>query len=200
MPARTRVPRRALAVIALIALAACGGQGVDSDDAPLVQFDSPTPGPQRVAVHTLAPGVTPTPRPTPPPTATPGPTAVPLAPPRSTSIRAAAGTQAGAPASYCWTSGAASRCQDFPPPSQPAGLAVRRGEAVLLVVDADRPPDSESIRPFQGERNSYPTQQIDPARETTLTIDLDPGEWHVDLCAAWTGNGQPCWLFRIQVS
>lgn len=71
---------------------------------------------------------------------------------------------------------------------------------MLLVIDADRPPDEESIRPFQGQRAGYPAQRIDAALETELVIDLDPGTWSMDLCATWHGHGQPiCWLFSLQV-
>lgn len=110
------------------------------------------------------------------------------------------GSQVGAPSSYCWTGGGKGACQDYPAPSQASSLQVKRGEVVTLKLDADKAPDAESIRPFQGPtRTGYPSSKIDPALQTSLTIDLEPGEWNMDLCATWTGHGQPCWLFRLSV-
>ena len=80
-------------------------------------------------------------------------------------------------------------------------LAVRKGEKVLLKINAGIPPNEETIRPFKSTRSGYNDQPIDPALETDLTIDLPAGVWSMDLCAAWHGRGQPiCWLFKLSVS
>ena len=74
------------------------------------------------------------------------------------------------------------------------------GETVLLRIEAQIPPNDESVRPFQGSRSGYPAQPIDPALETELKVDLAEGEWSMDLCATLHGRGQPiCWLFRLAV-
>lgn len=77
---------------------------------------------------------------------------------------------------------------------------MRAGETVLLRLDADRRPSEETVRPFQGSRGEYPAQRIEPALETELRMDLEPGNWSLDLCATWHGHGQPvCWLFTVTV-
>ncbi|HVL82379.1 MAG TPA: hypothetical protein VM840_12395, partial [Actinomycetota bacterium] len=92
------------------------------------------------------------------------------------------------------------RCQDHPTPDQTYALTVRSRETVLLILDADRAPNQETIRPFQGsDRRAHQPQPVQPALETSLTVDLPAGEWNLDLCATWTGYGQPCWLFRLNV-
>jgi hypothetical protein len=125
-----------------------------------------------------------------------------VAPPSGASITSAAGTQKGAPNSYCWSSqvGGPSQCYEYPQPSQPSGLLVASGETVLIRLLAQIPPDNEAARPFRGTREGYPSQRIDPALETDLKVDLPKGDWSMDLCAAWHGRGEPiCWLFRMQV-
>lgn len=161
----------------------------------------PSPPSRAGAIATLEPPPTPTPTPVPVP-ATPRPTATPLDPPSEATIRAASGTQRGAPNSYCWVYGdGRSECRDTVTPSQPTALAVKKGETVLLRIGAAAPPNEEKIRPFQGSRSGYPQQAVDPALETSLQIDLDPGVWDMDLCATWRGHGEPvCWLFKLSVS
>lgn len=113
-----------------------------------------------------------------------------------------AGTQRGDVGSYCWSDqvGAPSKCYANDPPNQPNELPVKPKEKVILRLDAKIPPDDESVRPFRGSRSGYPDQQIEPALETELTIDLPSGTWSMDLCAAWHGRGQPlCWLFKLNV-
>lgn len=187
--------------LALLAVAACGGPGRGD---PTVEVGVPSIEPRRVNIRTLEPGPTPTPTPMPTPTpvpATPGPTPQPLSPPRGSTITAASGTQRGAPNSYCWTSGGQSTCFDNPPPNQPTALAVRQGERTILRIEADRGPDEEAIRPFQGSRAGYPSTRVEAALETELTIDLRPGEWQMDVCATWFGHGETvCWLYALQVT
>jgi hypothetical protein len=200
--------RRASAGVALalaaVLSAACGGEASGGQGAE-VEIKGPDLRPRRVAIRTLEPGATPTPAPTPPPatpTPTPGPTPTPLPPPGRATINSAAGVQEGAPASFCWSAsgGGPSECYDHPRQEQPQALPVRRGEVALVRLEAARPPDEESVRPFKGSRSNYPSIDIEAALETELTIDLDPGEWEMDLCATWHGHGQPiCWLFRFQV-
>ncbi len=182
-------------------LASCGGNAQGDD---VVKFDGPDiPEPSRIAIQTLEPGPEPTPTPTPSPT--PSPTATPpgVPAPKSASLQAAAGTQKGSlepPA--CWSEqvGGPSSCTDGGSPSQPQALAVKQKEKVLLRIDASIPPNGESIRPFQGTRSGFPSNPIDPALETELTIDLPKGEWSMDLCGEWDGRGQVCWLFEVNVT
>lgn len=190
--------RVALIVVATLVAAACGG----SADGGVVEIDGPTISPGRVSIRTLEPGATPTPTPSPSPTPTPGPTPTPIPPPRSVIITSEAGTQNGSPSSFCWAEqeGGRTTCYDHPPPSQEQALPVRQGEAVIVKIGAQIPPDDESIRPFQGSRSDYPSQAIDPALETELTIDLPEGEWSMDLCATWFSRGDSiCWLFKLDV-
>lgn len=199
-PARSRltVLRSRVLLLPLCLLAACGGRsGADT-----IKVDVPSPEPERIAIQTLQPPPPPTATPSPTPTPVPTPTPPPVAPPRSATIRSAAGTQAGDVGSYCWSEqvGGPSQCFTNDPPAQDTTLAVRPNEKVLLRIDVAIAPDDESIRPFQGSRSGYPDQQIDPALETELTIDLPQGTWSMDLCAAWHGRGQPiCWLFKLKV-
>ena len=194
-----RVWVRVLAlVVPLLSAVACSGRS--GNDA--VRIEGPSFEPRRIAIRTLEPGPTPTPTPTPSPTPVPTPTPPPVPPPRSATVTSAAGTQAGDVSSFCWSEqvGAASRCYSHDQPSQPKGLVVRKGERVLLRIDAQIPPDDEAVRPFQGSRSGYPSQRIDAALETELTVDLPEGDWSMDLCATWHGRGQPiCWLFRFDV-
>lgn len=198
--ARSRliVLRTRLLLVPLMLLAACGGPS----RANVIKVDVPSIEPERIAIRTLEPAPPPTPSPTPSPTPVPTPSPDPVAPPRQATIAAAAGTQAGDVGSYCWSEqvGGPSRCYTNDPPSQASALAVKPKEKVILRIDVAIPPDDESIRPFQGSRSGYPDQQIDPALETELTIDLPNGTWSMDLCAAWHGRGQPiCWLFKLKV-
>ena len=54
-----------------------------------------------------------------------GPTAAPVAPPAGATITSAAGTQKGAPNSFCWSAqiGGPTQCYSYPQPSQPARAA-----------------------------------------------------------------------------
>jgi hypothetical protein len=123
-------------------------------------------------------------------------------PPSGATITSAAGTQKGAPNSFCWSTqaGAPSQCYHYPPPSQPTGLLVASHETVLIRIQVQIPPDQEAVRPFRGSREGYPSQQIPPAIETDLKVDLPSGDWSLDLCATWHDRGEPiCWLFRLNV-
>ena len=192
--------RRLLILLPLILLAACGGRSGDGDD--VVKIEGPEFEPQRVAIQTLEPGPPPSPSPSPSPTPVPTATPLPVSPPRGATITSAAGRQSGGVAPFCWSeqiSGPA-KCFRNEQVAPTSALEVKAGEKTLLRLDVDIDPDSESIRPFQGTRSGYPSQAIDPARETDLTIDLPKGMWSVDICATWHGRGQPiCWLFRLDV-
>lgn len=187
-----------LVALFVVLFAACGGSGRSGP----VRIGAPSIPPDENPAETLEPGPTPSPSPAPTPTPTPGPTPTPLPPPAGATITSAAGTQEGSPNSFCWNAqaGGASRCYEHPPPSQPRALLVDEKETVLIRLEAQTLPDDESVRPFQGSRQGYPSQQIDPALETDLTVDLPKGEWSMDLCATWHGRGDPiCWLFRFDV-
>jgi hypothetical protein len=194
--------RRAPALLLLLLmplLASCGGPS----RANVIKVDLPSVEPRRIAIQTLEPGPTPTPTPKPTPTPEPTPTATPVPPPQGATVTSATGTQKGDVGSYCWSDqvGGPSRCFTNDPPEQASELPVKRNEKVILRIAASIPPNDESIRPFQGSRSGYPDQQIVPALETELTIDLPQGTWSMDLCAAWHGRGQPiCWLFKLKVS
>lgn len=131
----------------------------------------------------------------------PGATPTPLPPPAGAEVQAASGVQRGRANPYCWsvTRGAQSECFDGEDdPETP--LRVRSGEVVTLVIRASRPPDETSIRAFRGSRADYPSQKVDPALRTDLTLDLPPDGWQLDLCAAWYGHGEPiCWVFSLDV-
>jgi hypothetical protein len=196
-----RVPRGIVAASALVLLsllAACGGRS----RANVIKVDVPSIEPQRVPIRTLEPAPAPTPSPSPSPTAVPTASPVPMPPPRAATITSAAGSQKGDVGSYCWSEhvGGPSTCYTNDAPTQPDVLMVKSKEKVILRIDAAASPDDESIRPFQGSRSGFPDQQIEPALETELTIDLPDGTWSMDLCAAWHGRGQPiCWLFKLKV-
>jgi hypothetical protein len=181
---------------------ACGGQSRNG----VIRIDAPSIEPHRVAIRTLDPVPSPTPKPTAAPTTSaspaPGPTQTPVAPPSGATITSAAGTQKGAPNSFCWSTqvGGPSQCYSYPPPSQPSGLLVASGETVLIRIQVHIPPDQEAARPFRGTREGYPSQRIPPAIETDLKVDLPSGDWSLDLCATWHDRGEPiCWLFRLAV-
>lgn len=168
-----------------------------------VQIQGPSFEPRRIAIRTLEPGPTPSPTPSPSPTPEPTATPTPIPPPRAATITSAAGTQAGQISSFCWSDqvGGASECYSHEQPGQPNGLVAKSGEKLMLRLEAQIPPDEESVRPFQGTRSDFPSQRIDPALETELTIDLPEGIWSMDVCATWHGRGQPiCWLFKLDVS
>jgi hypothetical protein len=189
----------AVLVLSAMSLASCGGPARGDS---VVKIEGPSFEPERIAIRTLEPG--PEPTPTPSPTPTPKPTSPPpgVPAPRVATVRSAAGTQVGDPGSYCWSEqvGGPPKCYTNDSPSQASNLVVKQKEKVLLSLDAQIPPNDESIRPFQGTRSGFPDQQIDPAVETELTIDLPKGEWSMDLCATWHGRGQPiCWLFKLDV-
>lgn len=190
----------AIAVVPVLLIASSCGGSSDADG--VVKIDGPSFEPRRVAIQTLEPGPPPTPTPKPTPTPSPTPTPKPVPAPREATLRSAAGTQLGDVGSYCWSEqvGGPSQCFTNDPPEQATALVVKSKEKVLLSLDAQIPPNDESIRPFKGSRSGYPDQRIDPAQETELTIDLPEGVWEMDLCAAWHGRGQPiCWLFKIDV-
>ncbi len=194
----------ALLGVCLLALSGCGGRARGDS---VVEVDGPgIPEPERIAIRTLEPAPDPTPTPTPTP-ATPTPVPTPTPPgvpaPQVASMKAASGTQLGDVGSYCWAQheGGPQDCFRNDEPSQADFLPVKQQEKVLLSLDAQIPPDEESIRPFQDTRSGYPDQAIAPALETELTIDLPKGEWSMDLCAVWHGRGQSiCWLFAVSVS
>ena len=188
--------------LAFVLLASCGGRPRDGG----ISIDAPSLEPHRVAIRTLDPVPSPTPTPTKPPTPSGspvlGPTAAPVPPPSGATITSAAGTQKGAPNSFCWSTqvGGPSQCYEYPPPSQPRGLLVASGEKVLVRLQVQVPPDQEAVRPFRGTREGYPSQRIPPAIETDLKVDLPKGDWQLDLCATWHDRGEPiCWLFRMDV-
>lgn len=191
--------RRLLVFVLLVLVAtACGG----SKKPGAVRIGGPSSEPGRVAVRTLEPGPTPTPTLPPTPTPTPGPTPTPIPPPAGSTVTSQGGTQEGAPASFCWSEqvGGRTRCRDYAPPTQPGQLVVKSGETVLVRIEAQIPPDDETVRPFKESRTGYPSQRIEPALETDLTVDLPKGDWNMDLCATWHGRGDPiCWLFRFDV-
>lgn len=191
--------RRCWFLLPLFVLSACGGKAGSGT----VKIEGPSFEPRRVAIKTLEPGPTPTPTPSPTPTPVPTPTPTPIPPPQGASVTSQAGRQEGAVSSFCWSDqvGSAARCYRHDEQNQATSLPVRKGEVVLLRIDAHMSPDDESIRPFQGSRSGYPSQRVEPALETELTINLPEGEWSMDLCAAWHGRGQPiCWLFKLAVS
>ena len=187
----------------LVAATACGGQSRNG----VIKLDTPSIEPHRVAIRTLDPVPSPTASPVPAVTASPsalpsGQTPTPVAPPSGATITSAAGTQKGAPNSFCWSTqvGGAAQCYSYPQPSQPSGLLVASGETTLVRIQVQIPPDQEAARPFRGTREGYPSQRIPPAIETDLKVDLPAGDWSLDLCATWHDRGEPiCWLFRLNV-
>lgn len=196
---RRRHGRHLFAAVCTVVLlaAACGGS---SSGEPVVDVEAPDVPAEEAVTETLEPFPTPTPA-EPTPTPTPKPTPTPLPPPQSAEIRASGGTQRGKVNPYCWTPhrGGPSECYGGQS-AEPVPLDVVSGEVALLVLDARIPPSEESIRAFQGSRSGYPANRIDPALTTELTLDLPPGEWSLDVCAAWYGHGEPiCWLFRLRV-
>ena len=195
---------RACRVIPLVfvLVAACGGKSGNG----AIRIEAPSIEPHRVAIRTLDPVPSPSSSPAPSvnPSASPatGPTPAPVPPPGGATITSAAGTQKGAPNSFCWSTqvGGASQCYQYPPPSQPSGLLVASGETALVRIQVQIPPDQEAVRPFRGTREGYPSQRIPPAIETDLKVDLPAGDWSLDLCATWHDRGEPiCWLFRLNV-
>jgi hypothetical protein len=188
----------AVAVVGLVLLPSCGGRS----RANVIKVDVPSIEPRRVAIRTLEPAPAPTPSPTPSPTPLPTASPVPVPPPRAATVTSAAGSQKGDVGSFCWSDqvGGPAECYTNDAPAQSSALAVKPKEKIILRIAAQISPDDESIRPFQGSRSGFPDQQIDPALETELTIDLPEGTWSMDLCAAWHGRGQPiCWLFKLKV-
>jgi len=186
----------------LVLVTACGGQSRNG----VIKINAPSIEPRRVAIRTLDPVPTPSPTPaaslTPSAVPSPGATPAPVAPPSGATITSAAGTQKGAPNSFCWSTqiGAPSQCYTYSQPSQPTGLLVASGETTLIRIQVSIPPDQEAARPFRGTREGYPSQRIPPAIETDLKIDLPAGDWSLDLCATWHDRGEPiCWLFRLNV-
>ena len=193
------MPRRLVLFLALSTLAACGASKAGPG---AIKVDDPSLEPRRVTIRTLEPAPPPSPTPSPTPTPKPTPTPTPIPPPRTATVRSAAGEQRGDVGSYCWSDqvGGPSECFTNDPPTQANALPVKSKETVLLSLDAAIPPNDESVRPFQGTRSGYPSQRIEPALETDLTIDLPKGTWSMDLCATWHGRGQPiCWLFKLDV-
>jgi hypothetical protein len=191
-----------LVPLLLVALTACGGPSRNG----VIKIDAPSIEPHRVAIRTLDPVPSPSPTPVPAATASsvpsPGQTPPPVPPPSGATITSAAGTQKGAPSSFCWSTqvGGPSQCYTYPQPSQPSGLLVASGETTLIRIAVSIPPDQEAARPFRGTREGYPSQRIPPAIETDLKIDLPAGDWSLDLCATWHDRGEPiCWLFRLNV-
>lgn len=142
------------------------------------------------------------PPPTPTPTAPPTPPPPPMEAPTGAALQAASGSQAGAPSSFCWSASAGGHadCRDLPPPVQAEGLSVRRGETVTVEIQATAAPSDASIRPWQGSSEGVPSQRIEPALVGRLQLDLEPGDWSMDLCATWRGHGKRCWLFRLDVA
>jgi hypothetical protein len=188
----------AAVLVALTVMSGCGGRS----RANVIKVDVPSIEPRRIPIQTLEPAPPPSPSPTPSPSPEATPTPVPVAPPRAATITSAAGSQKGDVGSYCWSDqvGGSPQCFTNDAPSQTSVLQVKPKEKIILRIDAAIPPDDESVRPFQGSRSGFPDQQIDPALETELTIDLPDGTWSMDLCAAWHGRGQPiCWLFKLKV-
>ena len=189
-----------LSVLALTVVASCGGRPHDG----VIRINAPSLEPHRIAIRTLDPVLPPTPTPTTAPSASPllGPTPTPVPPPSGATITSAAGTQKGAPNSFCWSTqvGGQTQCYEYPQPSQSRGLLVASGETVLVRIQVRIPPDQEAVRPFRGTREGYPSQRIPPAIETDLKVDLPTGDWSLDLCATWHDRGEPiCWLFRFDV-
>lgn len=191
-------------VVLLLGALACAGctTRASGDGEPVVTVRAPDIRAGDAASRTLEPLVTPAPTPTPPPTPspTPAPTPPPLSAPRGATITSQAGTQQGAVQAFTWSSGSGpgEHHGGEDPPSEP--ILVRQGEVTLLTIDADRAPDEEQIRPFQGTREGAPTTRVAPALTVELTVDLGTGDWSMDVCATWHGHGQPvCWVFRLTV-
>jgi hypothetical protein len=182
--------------------AACGGPA--RDDA--IKIEGPSLPPlQTIPIRTLEPVPSDLPSPSATPTAVPtaAATPTPVPPPAGATMTSHAGTQKGAPSSFCWSDqeGGPSTCYTHDRQSQATNLAVKSGEKVILKIAETIPPDEESVRPFQGSRSGYPSQEIDPALQTDLTVNLPAGNWSMDLCATWHNRGQPiCWLFAMAVS
>jgi hypothetical protein len=193
---------RLLALIPLLLLAACGGKARNDS----IEIQGPSLPPlQTVPIRTLQPGPSDTPiaTPTPTPTATPAVSGTPVPAPGDATMTSAAGSQKGAPSSFCWSTeeGGPSTCYTHDQQNQPSSLGVKSGEKVVIRISATISPDEESVRPWQGTRSGYPSQSIDPALETDLTVNLPAGKWSMDLCATWHNRGQPiCWLFALSVS
>jgi len=200
-PARPKlIVRRLLASVPLIALAACGGQARGGP----IKIEGPSLPPlQTIPIRTLQPVSSATATPSPTATAVPSPTGTPIPPPSGATMTSQAGTQKGAPSSFCWSDqeGGPSTCYTNNQQGQASSLGVKSGEKVVLKIEATIPPDEESVRPFQGSRSGYPSQTIDPALQTDLTVNLPAGKWSMDLCATWHSRGQPiCWLFAMNVA
>lgn len=184
--------RRAVGLLALLLIVSCtssssSGDVTEGTPRPLRPVGSPTPV---AGAPETPPGS---------PDGDPDPT--PLPAPGGAEMRAASGVQRGRANPYCWSvyRGAPSECSEGGG-GTPGRLRVRSGEVVGLVIEAARAPDEASIRAFRGSRADYPSQQVDPALRTDLTLDLPPDEWELDLCAAWYGHGQPiCWVFSLEV-
>lgn len=201
---RRKLILRFVLVVPLLALAACGGQARGGP----IKIEGPSLPPlQTIPIRTLEPipSDTPAPTPTPSPTSTAraAPSGTPIPPPAGATITSHGGTQSGAPSSFCWSDqeGGPSTCYTHDHQDQATSLAVRSGEKVVLKIQASISPDEESIRPFQGSRSGYPSQNIDPALQTDLTVNLPEGKWSMDLCATWHSRGQPiCWLFALNVT
>jgi len=192
--------RRGIVLVPLVVFAACGGKSGNNS----ITLQGPSLPPlQTVPIRTLEPAPSDTPVPTPTRTPVPTPTGTPVPPPGDATMTSQGGTQKGAPSSFCWSDqeGGPSQCYTHDQQSQATSLAVKSGEKVVLKIAATIPPNEESVRPWQGSRSGYPSQTIDPALETDLTVNLPQGKWSMDLCATWHNRGQPiCWLFALNVA
>ncbi len=183
---------RAVVFLVLLLASSCtssssSGDVTDGTPRPLRPLGSPTPVAETPEASPESPDVD-----TPP---------TPLPSPGGAELQAASGVQRGRVNPYCWSAyrGAPSECAEGGD-GTPRPLRVRSGEVVGLVIEAARAPDEASIRAFQGSRADYPSQRVDPALRTDLTLDLPAGGWELDLCAAWYGHGQPiCWVFSLEV-
>ena len=116
-------------------------------------------------------------------------------------LRNEKGLRDGERGSYCWPQPEGTTlCVDTiflegPPPP----IAVNRGESLTVEIDAHAAPLLLRANVIEfGTKNAVSSLALDPALETELPLDVEPGVYTVTVSGGWDG-GDIFYAFQVEV-